>query len=111
MSDSMVRYEFHNLELSENQTKKMQQKIEKLIHFDAAIHSVDVSVRGKGEPVRSVAVEIHMNARGEFFAAKESATFEESLDGVCDALHRQLERRDGKRQQNRTDNVRDLMAE
>lgn len=111
MADSMVRYEFHNLELSENQKKKMEQKIDKLIRFDASIHSVDVNIRGIGEPVRSFSVDIRMNARGAFFASAERETFEETLDTVCDALHRQLDRRDGKRQQNRNEDVRDLVSE
>ena len=111
MADSMVRYEFHNLELSENQKKKMQQKIDKLIRFDAAIESVDVNGRGVGEPLRSVSLAISMNAHGAFFASADAGSFEEALDTVCDALHRQLDRRDGKRQQNRNEDVRDLLSE
>ena len=52
-----------------------------------------------------------MNACGAFFASAEGGTFEETLDTVCDALHRQLDRRDGKRQQNRNEDVRDLVSE
>ena len=100
MSEDQVRYELHGVELTERQREKMNVKLSKLFKFDASVSTVDVNIRGIGEPVRSVSVEIRMNAKGDFFAAKESFTFEDALDGALEALHRQLEKRSGKRSQN-----------
>lgn len=101
MSEDQVRYELHGVELTDRQREKMSLKLNKLFKFDASVSTVDVNIRGIGEPARSVSVEIRMNAKGDFFASKESPTFEEALDGVLEALHRQLEKRSGKRIQNR----------
>ena len=101
MSEEQVRYELHGVELTDKQREKMNLKLAKLFKFDASVSSVDVNIRGIGEPVRSISVEIRMNAKGDFFAAKETFTFEEALDGALEALLRQLEKRAGKRAQNR----------
>ncbi len=101
MSEDQVRYELHGVELTDRQREKMSLKLNKLFKFDASVSTVDVYIRGIGEPTRSVSVEIRMNAKGDFFASKESPTFEEALDGALEALHRQLEKRAGKRSQNR----------
>ena len=101
MSQDQVRYELHGVELTDKQREKMSAKLSKLFKFDAAVSSVDVNIRGIGEPARSFSVEIRMNAKGDFFAAKETFTFEEALDGALEALLKQLEKRAGKRSQNR----------
>ena len=105
MSDGKLNFVIHGLELTEKQEKKMRQKVEKLLKFDASVSSVDVNIRKREEAGAAISVEIRLNAKGEFFASKESPTFEEALDGAVDAIHKQLEKRWGKRTQNKGEDL------
>ena len=71
MSDGKLNFVIHGLELTEKQEKKMHQKVEKLLKFDASVSSVDVNIRKREEAGAAISVEIRLNAKGEFFASKE----------------------------------------
>jgi len=70
----------------------LQEKIEQLVKYNDDIKSVEVFLRlEKSDTLENKVVEVNMEVPGsDFFAKKNSKTFEEAADLVADALRRQL---------------------
>ncbi|TAJ14941.1 ribosome-associated translation inhibitor RaiA [Marinilabiliaceae bacterium JC017] len=77
---------------SERLEEFAQLKVGKLDQFFEGIVSAEVILKlDKSDTTENKVVEISLNIPGgDLFAKKQSKTFEESIDLVCDALRKQL---------------------
>ena len=78
------------------------ERIEKLSNFNDNVSNSDVILKvDKNDKKKNKITEIKMILKGEeFFAKKQSKTFEESTDNVIEALRRQLRKYKGKTENN-----------
>lgn len=78
------------------------ERIEKLSNFHDNVLNSDVILKvDKNDKKENKITEIKMILKGEeFFAKKQSKTFEESTDNVVEALRRQLRKYKGKTENN-----------
>ncbi len=78
------------------------ERIEKLSNFHDNVSNSDVILKvDKNDKKKNKITEIKMILKGEeFFAKKQSKTFEESTDNVIEALRRQLRKYKGKTENN-----------
>ncbi len=81
-----------NFDASDRLEAFAQQKVEKLELFFDGIISANLTMRfEKQEAVDNKFAEISLDIPGQtLFAKKQSKTFEEAIDLVCDALKKQL---------------------
>jgi putative sigma-54 modulation protein len=72
----------------------INEKVEKLTTFYGGIINTEVILRlDKGDNAENKIVEIKMLGKGhEFFAKKQSGSFEESTDLACEALKTQVKK-------------------
>lgn len=70
----------------------IKEKVEKLSTFYDGIISADITLKAeKSETIENKLVDIRLAIKGnDLFAKKESASFEEAIDDVVEALRKQL---------------------
>jgi putative sigma-54 modulation protein len=87
-----IRIQAIKFDATEKLEAYIQKKIAKLTKLHEEIQTIDVYLKVvKPEVAQNKEVEIKIQVpSAEFFASKTSDTFEESVDGVIDALDKQL---------------------